>query len=76
MAMTDIESAAVSEAIRRRTGAETPRPSDPGGDEDVPDEREIDQGREDDARRPAERPPDSSSRSRHLPRKPHREGRR
>jgi hypothetical protein len=27
--------------------AERPRPSDPGGDEDVPDDREIERGRED-----------------------------
>jgi hypothetical protein len=35
---------------------ERPRPSDPGGDEDVPSERESDEGRESDRRDPDERP--------------------
>ena len=35
-----------------------PRPSDPGGDEDVPSERESDEGRESDPREPDERPRD------------------
>ena len=35
-----------------------PRPSDPGGDEDVPTERESDEGRESDRREPDERPRD------------------
>ena len=34
---------------------ERPRPSDPGGDEDVPSERESDEGRETDRREPDER---------------------
>ena len=37
---------------------ERPRPSDPGGDEDVPTERESDEGRESDRRQPDERPRD------------------
>jgi len=35
-----------------------PRPSDPGGDEDVPSERESDAGHESDGRAPDERPRD------------------
>ena len=37
---------------------ERPRPSDPGGDEDVPSERESDEGRESDQREPNDRPRD------------------
>jgi hypothetical protein len=37
---------------------ERPRPSDPGADEDVPSERESEEGRESDRREPDERPRD------------------
>jgi hypothetical protein len=42
----------------REVHFERPRPSDPGGDEDVPSERESDEGREGDRRAPDERPRD------------------
>jgi hypothetical protein len=38
--------------------SERPRPSDPGGDEDIPDEREIDSGHENDRADPSELPRD------------------
>lgn len=34
--------------------AERPRPSDPGGDEDVPDDQEVESGREGDRESPAD----------------------
>ena len=42
----------------REPQIERPRPSDPGADEDVPSEREIDEGRESDRRAPDEHPRD------------------
>lgn len=42
----------------REPQVERPRPSDPGADEDVPTERESEEGRESDRRVPDERPRD------------------
>ena len=42
----------------REPQIERPRPNDPGADEDVPSERESDEGRERDRREPGERPRD------------------
>lgn len=42
----------------REPQVERPRPSDPGADEDVPSERESEEGRESDRRVPDERPRD------------------
>jgi hypothetical protein len=38
----------------REAQSERPRPSDPGADEDVPSERESEEGRESDPRTPAD----------------------
>ena len=38
----------------RALRAERPRPSDPGGDEDVPDDQEVESGREGKRESPAE----------------------
>jgi hypothetical protein len=43
--------------------AERPRPSDPGGDEDVPDDQEIERGREGDREQPAEPRRDADERA-------------
>lgn len=42
----------------REGQVERPRPSDPGADEDVPSEREAEEGRESDRRSPDEHPRD------------------
>ena len=44
--------------VFREPQIERPRPSDPGADEDVPSERESEEGRESDRREPDERPRD------------------
>jgi hypothetical protein len=45
----------VGDWLASREALERPRPSDPGADEDVPSERESEEGRESDPRDPEKR---------------------
>jgi hypothetical protein len=58
MATTSRSHPKVGDRLAFREPLERPRPSDPGGDEDVPSERESDEGRESDRRVPDEHPRD------------------
>ena len=58
MATTSRSHPHVGDWLAFRVPLERPRPSDPGADEDVPSERESDEGRESDRREPDERPRD------------------
>ena len=59
MAMTSRSHPSVGDWLTfREPEIERPRPSDPGADEDVPSERESEEGRESDRREPDERPRD------------------
>ena len=58
MATTSRPHPHVGDWLTFREPIERPRPSDPGADEDVPSERESEEGRESDRREPDERPRD------------------
>lgn len=58
MATTSRSHPNVGDWLSFRGPLERPRPSDPGGDEDVPSERESDEGRESDRREADDRPRD------------------
>jgi hypothetical protein len=58
MATTSRPHPHVGDWLAFREPIERPRPSDPGADEDVPSERESQEGRESDRREPDERPRD------------------
>ena len=55
MATTSRSHPHVGEWLAFREPIERPRPSDPGADEDVPSERESEEGRESDRREPEKR---------------------
>ena len=58
MATTSRSHPHVGDWLAFREPIERPRPSDPGADENVPSERESEEGRESDRRDPEKRAPD------------------